>query len=105
VNADRISALNDAPTREDGRYVLYWMQRSQRAHFNPALEHAVARANALDLPVVVVFGLHAGYPEANARHFAFMLEGLAETFSTLLSRGIRLIARLARPGSGGVLAA
>jgi len=48
-------------------------------HFNPALEHAIARANELTLPVVTVFGLHAGYPQANERHFAFMLEGLAGT--------------------------
>jgi deoxyribodipyrimidine photo-lyase len=33
----------------------------------------------LDLPVLVVFALTDSYPEANLRHYRFMLEGLAET--------------------------
>ncbi|MFA6174420.1 MAG: deoxyribodipyrimidine photo-lyase [Kiritimatiellales bacterium] len=40
------------------------------------------------MPVAVVFGLMDDYPEANERHYAFMLEGLAETFQTLEKRGI-----------------
>ncbi len=53
--------------------------------FNPALEFAVEEANARDLPVLVCFGLTDGYPEANARHYAFMLEGLAEVERALRS--------------------
>src|SRR5678815_3111393 len=78
IEPERIVELNEAPERP-GDYVLYWMQQSQRAQFNPALEMAVAQANRLALPVVVGFGLTDGYPEANARHYTFMLEGLAET--------------------------
>jgi deoxyribodipyrimidine photo-lyase len=44
---------------------------------------AIAAANRLGLPVIVGFGLTADYPEANARHYAFMLEGLAETAQAL----------------------
>ncbi len=95
--AERLRSLNDAPTVASGRYVLYWMQQSQRAQFNPALEYALARANALARPLVVVFGLFAGYPEANERHFAFLLEGLAETAVALARRGIKLVVRLAPP--------
>ena len=73
----RIRTLNDAPVRE-GRYVLYWMQQSQRTRFNHALEYAIMQANARGLPVATLFGLTADYPEANARHFAFMLEGLRD---------------------------
>jgi len=51
VEADRISPFNDAPVDKAGRYVLYWMQQSQRAHFNPALEHAISRANELHRPL------------------------------------------------------
>jgi deoxyribodipyrimidine photo-lyase len=97
VEAERIMRLNAAPENGRGRYVLYWMQQSQRAHSNPALEHALSRANALGHPVVVVFGLHTAYPEANERHFAFMLEGLAETAADLRERGIQLVVRLQRP--------
>lgn len=83
----RIRTLNDAPVRE-GRYVLYWMQQSQRTRFNHALEYAIMQANARGLPVATLFGLTADYPEANARHFAFMLEGLRDVASGLAERGI-----------------
>ena len=86
--AKRASPLNDAPVLR-GRYVRYWMQASQRAEENPALETAVARANALALPVLCVFGLTSSYPEANLRHYAFMLEGLGETRAALEKRGIQ----------------
>lgn len=68
--------------------VLYWMQQSQRAEWNHALEYAIERANQLDLPVAVVFGLMDDYPEANERHYAFMLQGLEDVFQTLEKRGI-----------------
>jgi len=84
----RIHALNRKPVRATGGFVLYWMQQSQRAEWNHALEYAITRANALGLPVAVVFGLMDHYPEATERHYAFMLEGLAETFQTLEQRGI-----------------
>lgn len=84
----RIAQLNNLPTREDGRYVLYWMQASQREAYNHALEHAVERANELRLPVLVAFGIMDDYPEANERHYAFMLEGLRETAAALNERGI-----------------
>ncbi len=87
IHPARIHPLNDKPARNGG-FVLYWMQQSQRAEWNHALEYAVERANGLSLPVAVVFGLMDNYPEANERHYAFMLEGLAETFQTLEKRGI-----------------
>ncbi len=87
IHPARIHRLNDKPARNGG-FVLYWMQQSQRAEWNHALEYAVERANALGLPVAVVFGLMDNYPEASERHYAFMLEGLAETFQTLEKRGI-----------------
>jgi deoxyribodipyrimidine photo-lyase len=97
MEAERILCLNDAAVRGDGRYVLYWMQQSQRTQFNPALEHAVSLADEIDRPVVVVFGLFADYPEANERHFAFMLEGLADVAADLRERGIRFVVRTKRP--------
>ncbi len=87
IHPARIHQLNDKPARNGG-FVLYWMQQSQRAEWNHALEYAVERANDLGLPVAVVFGLMDDYPEATERHYAFMLEGLAETFQTLEKRDI-----------------
>ena len=70
----RIQVLNDREIKK-GRYVLYWMQQSQRAVYNHALEYAIQQANALEQMILVVFGLMDDYPEANLRHYTFMLEG------------------------------
>lgn len=93
----RIQCLNDDPPHDGGEYVLYWMQQSQRAKFNHALEHAARIANECGLPLVVGFGLTEKYPEANERHFAFMLEGLAETERELRTRRIRMVVRRGPP--------
>lgn len=79
-----------------GKYVLYWMQQAQRAEFNPALETAIAQANALHLPVLTGFALTA-FPEANRRHYQFMLEGLRETRLRLAARGIGFCLRSGPP--------
>ena len=87
----------DRPDSDSGaRYVLYWMQTSQRPWDNPALDLAIEAANELGLPVLVCFGLTA-YPEATARHYTFMLEGIAETASALADRGIAFAMRYEEP--------
>jgi deoxyribodipyrimidine photo-lyase len=88
--------LNRRPVG-NGRYVLYWMQAAQRADCNHALEYAIDRANELKRPVVVAFGLTADFPEANARHYRFMLEGLRETAHALEDRGIRMAVQARSP--------
>jgi len=88
IHPSRIQPLNSRSI-QNGRYVLYWMQASQRVKCNHALEYATGEANGLNLPVVVVFGLTEKFPEANLRHYAFMLEGLEEVRRGLYSRGIR----------------
>lgn len=92
IQPDRILPLNQREVRT-GQYVLYWMQASQRAEWNHALEYAIDRANALKTPVVAAFGLTADFPEANARHYRFMLEGLQQVEKVLAGRGIRLVVR------------
>jgi deoxyribodipyrimidine photo-lyase len=96
IQPERIQTLNDRDVRS-GRYVLYWMQQAQRAACNHALEHAVRTADELGLPVLAVFGLTQRFPNANVRHYAFMLEGLRETAKALAERGIRLLVRLQPP--------
>lgn len=93
----RLRRLNDSPLRSDGKYVLYWMQASQRTRYNHALEYAIREANALKLPVVVGFGLMDDYPEANARHYLFMLQGLCDVEAALERRGIRFVVRHGSP--------
>jgi len=80
-----------------GRAVVYWMQRAQRAHDNPALELAARLANELGRPLAVFFGLVKKFPGANQRHYAFMLEGLAETAAALETLGARFVLGVA-PG-------
>jgi deoxyribodipyrimidine photo-lyase len=95
VERQRLSELNDAPERA-GDYVLYWMQQSQRATCNPALETALAAANRLRRPLLVAFALDDSLPNGKARHFAFMLEGLAETARALAARDVGFVIRRGR---------
>ena len=92
----RIQRLNDRELKK-GRYVLYWMQQSQRAEYNHALEYAVQQANAIDQGVLVCFGLMDDYPEANQRHYTFMLEGLQETQAALAKQGIKMVIQRGPP--------
>jgi deoxyribodipyrimidine photo-lyase len=96
IAPERIRRLNDVQLRA-GDYVFYWMQQSQRAVFNPALEFAVDQADELNLPVVVGFGLTSDVPEAPPRAYPFMLEGLTDVDAALSSRGIPFVARAGAP--------
>lgn len=80
-----------------GRYVLYWMQQAQRTRFNHALEWAVEAANTCQLPLLVAFALTDGYPDANARHYAFLLQGLGDVAADLRKRGIAFTIRRGDP--------
>jgi deoxyribodipyrimidine photo-lyase len=97
IDPARVQVLTDGPRRAEGRYVLYWMEQSRRADHNPALEHAIARANDAAVPVLAVFGLTAATPSTNRRHLTFMLEGLRETQAALADRGIRLVVEQGAP--------
>lgn len=98
---ERLRVLNSRETKS-GDYVLYWMQAAQRAEANPALQHAVRLANEQRRPCLAFFGLTERFPEANARHLAFMLEGLRETQRALADRGVRLVVRRVQPDRGVV---
>ena len=79
IQKERIKLLNGQPIdQECGAYVLYWMQQAQRATYNHALEYASEQANRLQQPLLVGFGLMDDYPEANLRHYTFMLQGLQD---------------------------
>ena len=96
IQTERVRLVNGKSVR-DGRYVLYWMQASQRAECNHALEYAARQANDLNKPLVVCFGLTDSFPEANERHYVFMLEGLRETEATLRERGVQMVVRRGQP--------
>ncbi len=72
----RVTVRRGGPPDPDGRCVVYWMQRAQRAVDNPALDAAVEAANALHKPLVVFFGLVPFYPNANLRHYTFLAQAI-----------------------------
>lgn len=74
----RVIALNEAPVRQEGLYVLYWTQMNRRAQSNHALARAVEWANTLSLPLLVYEGLTCTYRHANDRLHTFILEGVPE---------------------------
>jgi len=67
------------------------MQQSQRAVDNPALDYAISQANEMKLPLVALFVFTLEFPDANLRHYSFMLQGLAETFQALKDLNIEVI--------------
>ena len=96
IQSERTKELNKKPLSEK-KYVLYWMQQAQRSEYNHALEYAVAWANKLEKPLIICFGITDNYPEANERHYYFMLEGLKETKRSLAARGIKMIIQRGSP--------
>ena len=96
IHPSRIRQLNDK-IEKPGRYVLYWMQASVRAVDNPALLYAIQKADELAVPVLVVFGLTGRYPDANLRHFTFLIEGLRDVEQELKNLGIQLVVFEAPP--------
>ena len=101
IHNERIISLNQKKT-SSGSYVLYWMQASQRVQYNHALEFAIQQANELGVPVVVYFGLTDRYPDANLRHYLFMLQGLKVVQKSLSARKIQMVIRHESPQIGAV---
>ena len=88
IEEARIQTLNQKQENKDGKYLLYWMQASVRTRYNHALDYAITLGNQHNLPVVVFFQLIDTYPEANARHYHFLLEGLKDVEKTLKKKDI-----------------
>lgn len=83
MHKERLEVLQQGVKKSNKKYVLYWMQQSQRVHYNHALNHAIHVANLYDLEVLVCFFIDDGFSNANERHFSFLLEGLSEVKNTL----------------------
>jgi len=90
IQKERISIFNDKEIKS-GEYVLYWMQSSHRTHYNHALEYSILKANELQKPLIVYFGITDNFPEANRRHYYFMLEGLKNVKASLEERNIKIV--------------
>jgi deoxyribodipyrimidine photo-lyase len=99
IQKERIKVLNKKEIKK-GAYVLYWMQASQRAEYNHALEYAISKGNELHQPIIVFFGITDHFPEANERHYIFMLEGIREVRQSLEKRGILMVIHHKSPEMG-----
>jgi deoxyribodipyrimidine photo-lyase len=101
IQPARVKALNSSSLVR-GSYVLYWMQASVRSEYNHALEYATREANDLRQPMVAYFGLTDDFPEANARHYHFLVKGAKEASSALEQRGIKTVIRQGPPPDGAI---
>jgi deoxyribodipyrimidine photo-lyase len=88
IEDTRLKSLNSVEDGDSGDYILYWMQASQRLRWNQAFEFAKKLSSEKSKPLIVVFGLTDDYPEANQRHYTFMLQGLQEIEADLKKKGI-----------------
>lgn len=107
LQKERVQWLYDGAAKETTpstaqRHLLYWMQTSVRSKYNHALEFAIAAANALALPLHVVYLLsdRSVVPQthferdpnafgfATERHAKFGLEGLRAVQQRLHKRGL-----------------
>ena len=89
----QVTVRRSGPPDPDGKCVIYWMQRSQRALDNPALEVAVQVANLLRKPCVVFLAPMPFYPHANLRHYHFLGQGIPSIATGLKKRGIGFVLR------------
>jgi len=99
IESERVKQLNtNKKTTAD--FVIYWMQQSQRTSYNHALEYAIRKANEEDKPLLVYFGITDDFPDANKRHYSFMIEGLQDIKENLTQKNINFIVRVEHPVEG-----
>ena len=97
IHNERLKVLNKHDNVNKPEYVLYWMQASQRIEYNHALAYAIDLANKQNLPLMVCFGISKNFPEANLRHYKFMLEGLKELELEFKKLGITFVMAIEDP--------
>jgi deoxyribodipyrimidine photo-lyase len=83
-----------------GEYILYWMEQSQRIHYNHALHLGIILSNLHGMPLVVYFGVSDEYPKGNLRHRTFMMEGLEYLKMKLSRMGIKFVIYRTSPEKG-----
>jgi deoxyribodipyrimidine photo-lyase len=94
----RVLVRRGGSPRKDARCVVYWMQRAMRIVDNAALDLAIDAGNSLGLPVMVYFQVIPNYPNANLRHYHFLLQGLRDIAEDAAERGVGFVVRRS-PGS------
>ena len=101
IEKERIKILNNNKL-QNNKFILYWMQASQRVEYNHALEYCIDAANKYEKPVIVFFGLTDNFLGANLRHYKFMLDGLLDVKKGLDEKGIKFIIIKISPDLGAI---
>ena len=107
IPPERVTVVADRPARADADYVLYWMIGARRTTSSFALDHALARAAALGLPLVVFEPLRVDYRWASDRMHRFVLDGMAANAAACAAADVTYYPYVEpTPGAGrGLLAA
>lgn len=87
--AGRVKVINRRQFNTNGKYIIYWMSHSHRAHFNHSLEFAIELSNQSGKPLLVYFPITDKYKHSNARYYKFMLDGILEAKKSVEERGIK----------------
>ena len=95
IHDPRVTDRNGLAPNQEGACVVYWMQRSQRARDNLALNVTIELANEMAKPAVVFFALRSDAHHANERHYRFMIDGLAGLADGLRKRNVGFVLRRA----------
>lgn len=100
IEEQRIKLLNTNQIKQKGTFVLYWMQSTQRTEHNQALDYSILLANKFNQPLLVYFAIASNYPEANQRHYYFMLEGIKQIQEYLSKKDITFLIQNVSPELG-----
>ena len=83
----RSRKVADRPPNKDAPFVLLWLRNALRSDDNPAVDAAIAVANLLGKPVVVLHEV-GGYPYPSARLHTFQLQAAPALARGLEARGL-----------------
>ncbi len=97
----RVRVPNEAPVREAGDYVLYWMIANRRYDYNYSLERAVEWAKDLGKPLIILEALRVGYRWASDRIHAFVIAGMRDNAERFSSRSVTYFPYLEREAGEG----
>jgi len=84
----RSRRVAERPPNQDSPFVLCWLRNALRSEDNPAIDAALALANALAKPLVVLQEV-GGYPYSSHRLHAFGLQAAPDLARGLEARGLR----------------
>ena len=93
----RTVALNRKPIREQGDFVLVWLQQAIRGHDNPVIDAGISLANARGVSVLIYHGVREDYPHASARLHRFLLGASRDMALTAAKRNLRCVQYVQRP--------